>query len=62
MRFHDLRHSAATILLEAKVHLKMVQERLGHSTIAMTADIYSHVSSGMQQEVAGRIDDLFQRD
>src|SRR5260370_472013 len=59
MRFHDLRHSAATILLEARVHLKMVQERLGHSTIATTADIYSHISSEMQQEVVDKIDDLF---
>jgi len=43
MRFHDLRHSAATILLMSGVHPKVVQERLGHSTIAMTLDAYSHV-------------------
>jgi integrase len=61
MRFHDLRHSAATILLEARVHLKMVQERLGHSSIATTADIYSHVSPEMQQETVDKIDDLFRR-
>ena len=50
MRFHDLRHSAATILLVASVHPKVVQERLGHSTIAMTLDVYSHVLPSMQQE------------
>ncbi len=59
MRFHDLRHSAATILLVAGVHPKVVQERLGHSTIAMTLDVYSHVLPSMQQEAAGKIDDLF---
>jgi integrase len=59
MRFHDLRHSAATILLVAGVHPKVVQERLGHSTIAMTLDVYSHVLPSMQQEAAGKIDDIF---
>jgi integrase len=61
MRFHDLRHSAATILLVAGVHPKVVQERLGHSTIAMTLDVYSHVLPSMQQDAAGKIDDLFKR-
>lgn len=50
MRFHDLRHSAATILLEMKVHPKVVQEVLGHSTITMTLDTYSHVLPSMQQD------------
>lgn len=59
MRFHDLRHSAETILLAAGVHPKMVQERLGHSSIAMTLDVYSHVLPSMQQETARTIDDLF---
>ena len=59
MRFHDLQHSAATILMAAGVHPKMVQERMGHSTIAMTMDIYSHVLPSMQQEVADKIDDMF---
>lgn len=61
MRFHDLRHSAATILLVAGVHSKVVQERMGHSTIAMTMDIYSHVLPSMQQDVADKIDDMFKR-
>jgi len=59
MRFHDLRHSAATILLGAKVQLKVVSERLGHASIATTADIYSHVLPEMQQEVVDKIDGLF---
>ena len=61
MRFHDLRHSAATILMAAGVHPKMVQERMGHSSIAMTMDIYSHVLPSMQQEVADKINDMFKR-
>jgi integrase len=59
MRYHDLRHSAATILLVAGVHPKVVQERLGHSTITMTMDVYSHVLPSMQQEAAEKIDDMF---
>ena len=59
MRIHDLRHSAATILLEARVDLKTVQERLGHSSMAITADIYSHVTSRMHEEAIGKIDDMF---
>jgi integrase len=62
IRFHDLRHSAATILMAAGVHPKIVQERMGHSTIAMTMDIYSHVMPSMQQEVAEMIDDLFKQE
>jgi len=51
MRFHDLRHSAATILLAMKVHPKLVQEILGHSQITMTLDVYSHALSSMQEDV-----------
>jgi site-specific recombinase XerD len=43
IRFHDLRHSSATILLSIGVHPKVVQELLGHNQISMTMDIYSHV-------------------
>ena len=56
VRFHDLRHSHATQLLSAGVHPKIVQERLGHSTIAVTMDIYSHVSETMQGDAALRLD------
>jgi integrase len=46
-------------LLVAGIHPKVVQERLGHSTIAMTMDVYSHVLPSMQQEAAEKIDDMF---
>lgn len=56
IRFHDLRHTAATLLLEQGIHPKIVQERLGHSQISMTLDTYSHVLPTMQQEVAEKLD------
>ena len=59
MRFHDLRHSAATILLSRGTHPKVVQEILGHSQIAMTLDVYSHVLPSMQEDVTKRWDDDF---
>jgi len=59
MHFHDLRHSAATILLAAGVHPKKVQELLGHSSITITMDVYSHVLPSMQQDVADEMDNLF---
>jgi len=61
VRFHDLRHGAATVLLAAKVDLKVVSELLGHSSVAITADIYAHVLPEMQQEVVKKMDDLFRR-
>ena len=59
MRFHDLRHSAATILLAMKVHPKVVQEILGHSQIAMTLDVYSHALLSMQEDVTKQWDSEF---
>ena len=59
IRFHDLRHSAATILLSMGVHPKVVQELLGHSNISMTLDIYSHVLPSIHQEAMSKLDDLF---
>jgi integrase len=59
VRFHDLRHSHATQLLAAGVHPKIVQERLGHSTIAITLDLYSHVSDTMQASAAQALDAAF---
>jgi len=49
IRFHDLRHSAATMLLGMGVHPKIVQERLGHHDIGTTMNIYSHVLPSMQE-------------
>ena len=62
IRFHDLRHSAATILLTLGVHPKIVQELLGHSQISMTMDIYSHVLPSMQREAMNKLNDLFRND
>jgi integrase len=56
IRFHDLRHTHATLLLEAGVHPKIVQERLGHSSIAITLDVYSHVTTSMQAAAAATLD------
>jgi integrase len=56
VRFHDLRHVHATQLLAAGVHPKIAQERLGHSTITVTLDLYSHVTETMQQDAAAQID------
>jgi len=55
-RFHDLRHTHATQLLKAGVHPKVVSERLGHASIGITLDTYSHVMPGMQEEAAEKID------
>jgi integrase len=52
MRFHDLRHTAATLLLGLGVHPKIVSERLGHSRVGITLDLYSHVTPIMQREAA----------
>ena len=52
IRFHDLRHTCATLLLSKGVHPKFVQELLGHATIAITLDTYSHVMPGMGDQTA----------
>jgi integrase len=59
--FHGLRHAHITALLQAGVHPKVASERAGHSSVAVTMDIYSHVTEGMQQEAAMRIDDALRR-
>jgi integrase len=56
IRLHDLRHSHATQLLASGVHPKIAQERLGHSSVAITLDLYSHVLPGMQADAADRVD------
>ncbi len=62
MRFHDLRHAHATLMLVKGAHPKIVSERLGHSTIAITLDIYSHVIPSMQNEAARMVDEVFSTD
>jgi integrase len=59
VRFHDLRHSHATQLLATGVHPKIVQERLGHSTITITLDLYSHVSDTMQASAVAQLDGAY---
>ena len=56
VRLHDLRHSHATHLLQQGVHPKIVSERLGHSTVAITLDTYSHVLPGMQADAVAKVD------
>lgn len=56
VRIHDLRHTAATLLLGQGVHPKVVQELLGHSTITLTLDTYSHVTPTMQAQAATQMD------
>ncbi len=60
IRLHDVRHTMATTALEAGVHPKVVQEQLGHATIAVTMDIYSHIPQAVRRESAGRIAGLFE--
>jgi integrase len=56
IRFHDLRHTHATLALQAGVHPKIVSERLGHATVAMTLDVYSHAIPALQQDAAALAD------
>jgi integrase len=60
IRFHDLRHTCATLLLLKNVHPKFVQELLGHATIAITLDIYSHVVPGMGDYAARAMEDALE--
>jgi integrase len=59
IRVHDLRHTAASLHLLKGTHPKVVQEMLGHSTITLTLDTYSHVAPGMHAEAAKKMDSLF---
>ena len=61
VRFHDLRHTHASLMLTQGIHPKIVQERLGHASIQMTLDAYSHVAPGLQQAAAESFDRLLNR-
>ena len=61
VRFHDCRHTMATAMLSAGVHPKIVQERLGHSSIAITLDTYSHVAPGLQHTAADKMDEVYNK-
>ena len=55
-RFHDLRHTAATLMVKAGVNPKVVSERLGHATVSLTLDTYSHVLPDLQRDAAMALD------
>jgi integrase len=57
-RFHDLRHTAASLLLAEGVHLRMIMELLGHSSISLTANTYAHVMPAAMREVADRMESI----
>jgi integrase len=59
IRFHDLRHTCASLLLSRNVHPKYVQELLGHATVAITLDTYSHVIPGMGDHTARAMEEVF---
>ena len=56
VRFHDLRHTCATLLLSKGTHPKIVQEMLGHATISQTMDTYSHVLPDMQEKAVSAME------
>jgi integrase len=59
IRFHNLRHTCATLLLSRNVHPKYVQELLGHATVAITLDTYSHMIPGMGNHTVRAMEDIF---
>jgi integrase len=59
IRFHDLRHTCATLLLTSNVHPKIVQEMLGHANVAITLDTYSHVIPGIGDQAAAALEGVF---
>ncbi len=59
IRLHDARHSHASLMLKQGTHPKIVQERLGHASIQITLDTYSHVAPGLQEATANRFDAAF---
>jgi len=62
VRFHDLGHTAATLMLAKGVHPKVASEMLGHSTIAITLDLYSQVTFTLQREAARVLDAMLRGD
>lgn len=58
VRFHDLRHSCATLLIAQGVHLSVIKDILGHTQISTTANVYGHVLPDIQRDAASRLDDL----
>ena len=61
IRFHDLRHTFATISLQNGDNIKLVSENLGHATVAFTLDVYGHVSAEMQRESAAKMQAFYEK-
>jgi len=61
IRLHDARHTHASLMLKQGIHPKVVQERLGHASIQMTLDTYSHVAPGIQEAAAQSFDKLLHK-
>ena len=61
LRFHDLRHAHASLMLQQGVHPKIVAERLGHAGVGITLNTYSHVMPGLQAQAAAEFDRLLAR-
>jgi integrase len=61
LRFHDLRHSAASLMIAQNVHPKVIQSRLGHSSITVTMDTYGHLLPSLDQEVAEGLEVIYQK-
>jgi len=61
VRFHDLRHSHATFLFAQGIDGRIIQDRLGHSNIATTLDIYTHTDSKLQAQAVKEIDKIFRK-
>ena len=62
IRLHDMRHTAASLALAMGIHPKVVSERLGHSSVAITLDTYSHLTPGLQEEAAARLGEIIDID
>ena len=60
IRFHDLRHTSATLLINQGVHAKIIASRLGHADIRITMNVYGHALKSADQLAANKFNDLFQ--
>ena len=60
LRLHDLRHTSVSLLIELGAHPKVIQERLGHSSIAVTMDVYGHLFPSLAESLTERLDEVFQ--
>ena len=57
---HDLRHTSVSLLIEIGAHPKVIQERLGHSSITVTMDVYGHLFPSLAEALTERLDEVFQ--